>query len=207
MPKKNKKRKRRLSREQLRQTMAPTKDFEWPNPHDADDIIIVTAQRLSPGHLLELDSSSLIKAYQQNTDESDANESQDSGEVNKDILDNFETIVSNVRYASEIASMAIIDPETGERIYTQEDCMLLLLPPGTRRSPTSHWQVRSHRRERAQTTLTDFMIQMQNKKHPKWKRNRVKSYFIMNWQRMWGVARTYICFRMSRTPSNKMRLT
>ena len=128
MSKKNKKRKRRLSREQLRQTMAPTKDFEFPNPHDEDDIIVVTAQRLSPGHLLELDSSSLIKAYQQNTDESDANESQDSGEVDKDILDNFETIVSNVKYASEIASMAIIDPETGERIYTQEDCMLLLLP-------------------------------------------------------------------------------
>ena len=129
MPKKNKKkRKRRLNRDELRQTMAPTKDFEWPNPHDEDDIIIVTAQRLSPGHLLELDSSSLIKAYQQNTDESDANESQDSGEVDKDILDNFETIVSNVKYASEIASMAIIDPETGERIYTQEDCMLLLLP-------------------------------------------------------------------------------
>ena len=128
MPKKNKKRKRRLNREELRQTIAPTKDFEWPNPHDADDIIVVTAQRLSPGHLLELDSSSLIKAYQQNTDESDANESQDSDEVDKDILDNFETIVSNVKYASEIASMAIIDPETGKRIYTQEDCMLLLLP-------------------------------------------------------------------------------
>ena len=45
---KNKKRKRRLNREQLRQTIAPTKDFEFVNPHDEDDVIVVTAQRLSP---------------------------------------------------------------------------------------------------------------------------------------------------------------
>ena len=70
MAKKNKKRKRRLNREELRQTIAPTKDFEFVNPHDADDIIIVTAQRLSPGHLLEIDSSSLIKAHQQASESS-----------------------------------------------------------------------------------------------------------------------------------------
>ena len=48
--------------------------------------------------------------------------------VPEEILENFEAIVNNVKYASEIASMAIIDPETGERLYTKEDCMLYLLP-------------------------------------------------------------------------------
>ena len=131
MAKSKKKRKRRLNREQLRQTIAPTKDFDFVNPHDEDDIIVVTVQRLSPGHLLEMDSSSLIKAYQQKTDEVSQNSENDpeqTGEVPVDMLENFETIVNNVKYASHIASMAIIDPETGERIYTKEDCMLFLLP-------------------------------------------------------------------------------
>ena len=131
MAKSKKKRKRRLNREQLRQTIAPTKDFDFVNPHDEDDIIVVTVQRLSPGHLLEMDSSSLIKAYQQKTDEVSQNSENDpekTDEVPVDILKNFETIVNNVKYASHIASMAIIDPETGERLYTKEDCMLFLLP-------------------------------------------------------------------------------
>ena len=132
MSKKNKKkRKRRLNRAELRQTIAPTKEFDFVNPHDADDIIIVTAQRLSPGHLLEMDSSSLIKAYQTNPDavSQDTEDAQEpDADVSKDILDNFETIVNNVKYASEIASMSIVDPDTGERLYTQEDCMLFLLP-------------------------------------------------------------------------------
>lgn len=133
MAKKNKN-KRRLNRKQLRQTIAPTKDFDFVNPHDENDVIVVTAQRLSPGHLLEMNSSSLIKAYQQippdipenNTD--DDNNNQNLEAVEQAVLDNFDVIVGNVKYASEIASMAIIDPETGDRIYTKEDCMLYLQP-------------------------------------------------------------------------------
>ena len=142
MAKKNKKRKRRLNREQLRQTIAPTKDFEFVNPHDADDIIIVTAQRLSPGHLLEIDSSSLIKAHQQASESSAAGEGDTAGEsddkdiqasdesdaVNPDILDNLDKIVSNLKYSAKIASIAIVDPETGERLYTEEDCMHYFMP-------------------------------------------------------------------------------
>ena len=142
MAKKNKKRKRRLNREELRQTIAPTKDFEFVNPHDADDIIIVTAQRLSPGHLLEIDSSSLIKAHQQASESSAAGEGDTAGEsddkdiqasdesdaVNPDILDNLDEIVSNLKHSAKIASIAIIDPETGDRLYTEEDCMYYLMP-------------------------------------------------------------------------------
>ena len=124
---KNKKRKRRLNREQLRQTIAPTKDFDFVNPHDEDDIIVVTAQRLSPGHLLEMNSSSLIKAYQEKPDEV-PQDSENDETVPGEILENFEVIVNNVKNASEIASMTIIDPETGERLYTKEDCMLYFLP-------------------------------------------------------------------------------
>ena len=128
-----KKRKRRLNREELRQTIAPTKDFEFVNPNDEDDIIIVTAQRLSPGHLFEMNSSSLIEAYQQNPDalpkpNPEEDEPHTPVEVPQDVLDNLDLIVGNIKYASEIASIAIVDPETGERIYTQEDCMLFLLP-------------------------------------------------------------------------------
>ena len=128
--KKNKKRKRRLNREQLRQTLAPTHDFEFINPYDEDDIIMVTAQRLSPGHLLEMDSSSLIKAYQRNPSEDDtqASGSPSDSDVAQDILDNFDTVINNVKHAAEIASISIIDPDTGERIYTKEDCMAHLLP-------------------------------------------------------------------------------
>ena len=141
MAKKNKKRKRRLNREELRQTIAPTKDFEFVNPHDADDIIIVTAQRLSPGHLLEIDSSSLIKAHQQASNKSKGNGTQSADEpdtvepdtdepdtVDPDILDNLDEIVSNLKHSAKIASIAIIDPETGKRLYTEEDCMYYLMP-------------------------------------------------------------------------------
>ena len=135
MAKKNKK-KRRLSRDQLRETIAPTKDFDFTNPHDENDIIVVTAQRLSPGHLLEMNSSSLIKAYQQIPPDIPQNDSDDDGKnsdqnleaVEQALLDNFDVIVGNVKYASEIASMSIIDPETGGRVYTKEDCMLYLQP-------------------------------------------------------------------------------
>ena len=121
------KRKRRLNREQLRQSIAPTKDFEFVNPHDEDDIIVVTVQRLSPGHLLEMNSSSLIKAYQEYDKDAPKNSEIDET-VPEEILENFEAIINNVKYASEIASMAIIDPETGERLYTKEDCKLYFLP-------------------------------------------------------------------------------
>ena len=139
MAKKNKKRKRRLNREQLRQTIAPTKDFEFVNPHDADDIIIVTAQRLSPGHLLEIDSSSLIKAHQQASNKSKGNGTQAADEpdtvepdtMDQDILDNLDEIVSNLKHSAKIASIAIIDPETGDRLYTEEDCMYYLMPAWT----------------------------------------------------------------------------
>ena len=134
--KKRKKRVRRLDREGLRTRAAPTKDFEFVNPNDPDDILLVTAQKLSPGHLLNMDSSSLIRAYRQkppeqgveSDTENEESSEQESSRLTQDILDNFNTIVSNIQYASEIASMSIIDPETGKTIYTKEDCMLYLLP-------------------------------------------------------------------------------
>ena len=136
MAKKNKKRKRRLNREELRETIAPTKDFEFVNPHDADDIIIVTAQRLSPGHLLEIDSSSLIKAHQQASNKSKGNGTQAADEpdtdepdtVDPDILDNLDEIVSNLKHSAKIASIAIVDPKTGKQLYTEEDCTYYLMP-------------------------------------------------------------------------------
>ena len=152
MSKSKKRKKRRVSAKELRETMSPTKDFDYVNPHDEEDIILVTAQRLSPGHLFQMNSSSLIKAYQQESseiekvgqnaegetleqdenEETDLDETKDEeidpDELQKNILDNFDIIVDNVKYASEIACMAIIDPETGKRIYTKEDCMLYFLP-------------------------------------------------------------------------------
>ena len=74
-----------------------------------------------------MNSSSLIKAYQEN-DKDVPKHSEIDEAIPEEILENFEAIVNNVKYASEIASMAIIDPETGERLYTKEDCMLYLLP-------------------------------------------------------------------------------
>ena len=133
MAKKNrKKRKRRVSPEELRQTISPTKDFDFVNPHDEDDIIVVTAQRLSPGHLLEMDSSSLIKASQQalsevKTGKTDAEET-DVDKLQTNILENFDVIIKNVKYASEIASISIVDPKTGKNLYTKEECMLYFLP-------------------------------------------------------------------------------
>ena len=130
---KKKKRKRRVDRNELRQMVAPTEDFEYVNPHDEEDIIIVTAQRLSPGHLFQIDSSSLLKAYQEkpedlNPEEIQNNEGVDESKLQEDILENFDKIVNDVKYASELTSLAIVDPETGKNIYTKEDCLLYFSP-------------------------------------------------------------------------------
>ena len=131
---KKKKRRRRVSRDELRQTAAPTKEFEYVNPRDEEDIIIVTAQRLSPGHLFQINSSSLIKAHQEQLEdvkppeETQNIENTNEDQLEKDILENFDKIVNNVKYASELTSISIVDPETGKNIYTKEDCLLYFTP-------------------------------------------------------------------------------
>ena len=66
--KKNKnKRKRRVSAEELQQIVAPTKDFDFPNPQDPDELLVVTAQKLSPGHLYATGNSTLIRAISKKT--------------------------------------------------------------------------------------------------------------------------------------------
>ena len=63
--KKRNKRKRRVSAAELRQIVAPTKDFGFPNPQDPDEMFVVTAQKLSPGHLYATGNSTLIRAISQ----------------------------------------------------------------------------------------------------------------------------------------------
>ena len=137
MAKNKKKRKRRVTAQELRQTVAPTKDFEYVNPHDDDDVILVTAQRLSPGHLLQMNNTSLIRAYRQqesNGGKTDTEKQKtETGEeeqirTEKEILDNLDVIVNNIEYASQISSMSIVDPESGENIYTKQDCLLYFSP-------------------------------------------------------------------------------
>ena len=126
----SKKRKRRKgSLKALKQMVSPTKEFEFANPNDADDILYFTARRLSPGHLLELDNTTLIRAYREHQSQAEAENPEDSDISQEEAeLVAFKKIITEVKYSAEIASMSLIDEETEETLLTAEECMEYLLP-------------------------------------------------------------------------------
>ena len=153
---KRKKRERVASAEELRETVSPIKDFKFLNPLDPDETLVFPAQRLQPGHLLQMNNTSLIRVYKEaqtkiakskeeelnkeaipeveleiaepeKTEVVD-NEKEPANKTEELEVDVLNAITSNIEYAAEIASMSIVDPETRQPIYTARDCLHYLQP-------------------------------------------------------------------------------
>ena len=145
--KKKRKRKVKASADVFKQMISPTKEFEFVNPDDEDHSVVATARRLSPGHLMELDSTSLIRAYALGNKKRDETALSEEGLTDEEKekarqkreVEQFEEIVSNIRHSAEITSMALIDPETEERIMTPDECMYYLLPEWN--TEVSRWAI------------------------------------------------------------------
>ena len=123
------KKRKKASVDSLKKMLSPTKEFDLINPDDPEDIQYVTVRKLSPGHLLEINNTTLIRAYKEAEKRSSNNEPKNANRSKEELeIEGFEKIINEVKYSAEIASMAIIDSETEERILTKEQCMQLLLP-------------------------------------------------------------------------------
>ena len=143
MANKRKRKRRRVSAEELRETMAPTKDFDWENPYNEDELIVVTAQRLSPGHLFNMDSTSLIRAYRQDELNKKKPPVAEENDEESDTINNLENILNNLGYAAEIASISIVDPKTHTNIYSKDDCLKYI--PAEKITEIATWAVENAR--------------------------------------------------------------
>lgn len=111
----------RATAAELRESV-PMKDFEWEHPFKENTVVVATGQKLSPGHLFELDKPSLIRMYE------DADtEDTDTTAEDTEVPDAVET-AKNLQQAAGIVSLSLIDVETGERLYTEREC-LHFIPP------------------------------------------------------------------------------
>lgn len=134
---------RKGSLEALKKMVSPTKEFDFLNPEDEDDILVFTARKLSPGHMLQLNSSTLIRAYklqQQEVKNEEGSESKTQEELE---MEAFERVLTEVESCAEVASMSLIDEETEETIFTKEQCLTLFPPEWL--SDVSRWALRSIR--------------------------------------------------------------
>ena len=121
-PVKNKKKKRTANLKELRQMISPEKDFEFENPEDEDDIIVITARKLSPGHIMKIKDTAFIKAYQkrqiENELKSDTEKAMDDAQsaaqkaikrfLSEENDENLE-LMNKANEAVQIAKQAFID--------------------------------------------------------------------------------------------------
>lgn len=120
--------------ELLQQAVSPRKDFPLELPNG--DTLIYTGRKLTPGHLLNIQNTVIIKAYQKAQENvSDATDEQSSVNDNpqkarseQDVIDSLDELVENAKYCAEVVAISLIDPETEEPIFTAKQAMELLPP-------------------------------------------------------------------------------
>lgn len=124
-----KRRRRRGTAKVLKQMIGPVKDFQFENPNDPEDIIFFTVRKLSPGHLLQFDSSMLLKVYTSAISEETVppEESTPEGTSEEQTRKEMNEIIENLAHCAEIASLAIVD-ESGQPYLSKEECHDYLLP-------------------------------------------------------------------------------
>ena len=119
---------RKASLQGLKDMISPIKEFPFKNPQDPNDIIVFTARKLSPGHLLSTHNTAFLKAYHKKKEEESVENEQDDDQKEAENKEAFEKIISEVEYSAEIASLSILDPETMQNYLTTDEVMQYVLP-------------------------------------------------------------------------------
>lgn len=109
---------RTVSKEEFLEAVVPVEEFELENPNKPGDIIVHTARRLSPGHLILLGETALIRPS------FEPSESENGEKTEEKKALSFEKTMENIERGAKVTSLSIVDPETHEPIYTKENCLL-----------------------------------------------------------------------------------
>ena len=122
------KKRTRATLTKLVEMSSPTKDFEFINPQDPEEILVFTARKLSPGHMLRIKNPVFIKAYEKKMDEDDTKDNNtEDGNTDKPKKEGFEDTMENLEFSAEVASLSIVD-EHNQTYLTLDDVMLHMLP-------------------------------------------------------------------------------
>lgn len=137
--------------ELLQAAVSPRKEFPLELPNG--DILIYTGRKLTPGHLLSIQNTVIIRAYkkaQEQGRENEQNANSDAPQTaqsEQDVIDSLDEIIENANYCAEVVAIAIIDPETETPIFTAKQAMELL-PPDYNQTVTT-WALEGARKQEA----------------------------------------------------------
>ena len=136
---KNRKR-RKGTKQNLKALVCPTHEFVHESPSDPDTDIVFHVRRLTPGHMMSLKDTTLMRLYQvaqptqptQDTQvdvdpDADVDPEVDAARKEAEAKDEIASIIENYDVLVSVNALAIVDEKTGQPYLTEEDCRDLLL--------------------------------------------------------------------------------